>query len=115
MVGLEMNMSQMNSASEDFLLDPFILYRSHSDESENVRFYLTGAYCLESDLILKRELNFPRLPSRGDYVFFINTAGYLMHFYERQAHLFDFANNLYLENLNEIMTIENFKMDVQSL
>lgn len=114
MVGLEMNMSQLNSASDDFLLDPFVVYRNHSDENEIARFFLTGAYCLESDLILKRELLFPRLPSRGDYVFFVNTAGYLMHFYERQAHLFDFASNLYLENSNEIMSMENFKTDVQS-
>ena len=44
---------------------------------------------------LKRKIKFPNFPAIGDIVCFINTAGYMMHFYESQAHLFDLARNLF--------------------
>lgn len=97
LVGLEMNMSQLKSSSADYLLDPFIIYSTQTDEVEPVEVYFTGAYCLEQDVLLKRKLAFPRLPSRGDYVVFVNTAGYMMHFYETEAHLFELSQNLYIE------------------
>lgn len=98
LVGLEMNMSQLKSSSADFLLDPYIIYQVEPETAEPVDLYFTGAYCLEQDVLLKRKLTFPSLPSRGDYVVFVNTAGYMMHFYEREAHLFDLSKNLYIDN-----------------
>lgn len=94
LVGLEMNTSQMQSSSADFLLDPFHIPREGSNRSGPVSAYLTGAYCLEGDLLLKRSVGFSREPEVGDFVMFVNTAGYMMHFHESQAHLFDLAKNL---------------------
>jgi len=34
------------------------------------------------------------LPQVGDLVIFVNTAGYMMHFFESSAHLFPLATNL---------------------
>lgn len=98
LVGLDMNMSQLKSSSTDFLLDPFIIYRHPVDRSQSTEVYLTGAYCLEQDVIIKRKLSFPELPQIGDFVAFINTGGYMMHFYETEAHLFELSKNLYMSN-----------------
>ena len=82
-----MNSTQMQSSSADYLLDPFLIPREPSLSSNSVSVYLTGAYCLESDLLLKRKVTFPHEPAVGDFIMFVNTAGYMMHFYESEAHL----------------------------
>lgn len=97
LVGLEMNMTQMLSGSADFLLDPFVVYQDADKEGDPVAVYFTGAYCLERDVLLKRKINLDKLPEIGDIVFFVNTAGYMMHFFESSAHLFPLAENLMLK------------------
>lgn len=94
LVGLEMNMSQMCSSSADFLLDPIVLYREKRKKEQPVGAYFTGAYCLERDILLKRKIRLERIPDIGDLVVFPNTAGYMMHFFESEAHLFELAENL---------------------
>ncbi|UXP33017.1 Y4yA family PLP-dependent enzyme [Reichenbachiella agarivorans] len=97
LVGLEMNKTQLCSSSADFLLDPILIpiNRKESVETDSVEnAYLVGAYCLETDVLLKRKIAFPSLPQIGDLVCFPNTAGYMMHFYESQSHLFELAENL---------------------
>ncbi|MCG2429535.1 Y4yA family PLP-dependent enzyme [Aequorivita xiaoshiensis] len=113
LIGLEMNMSQLKSASTDFLLDPYIIYRNPiKNNTEWKKVYFTGAYCLEQDIILKKVSEIPQIPEIGDIVVFVNTAGYLMHFYERQAHLFNLSNNLTLDTMEtECLEISDFKLD----
>lgn len=111
LVGLEMNMTQMSSSSRDFLLDPFLVPRGRSNRSGPVSVYLTGAYCLESDLLLKRSIAFPYEPEVGDFVMFVNTAGYLMHFYESEAHLFDLAENLIYSGDGDKPEVSHFTPD----
>lgn len=101
LVGLDMNMSQLKSSSADFLLDPYIIYSDPIEIENNIELYFTGAYCLEQDVILKRKLSFPNLPQIGDFVVFVNTGGYMMHFYETEAHLFELSKNLYIPDDNE--------------
>lgn len=95
LVGLEMNMSQLKSSSRDYLVDPVVIYKKPLAANEKYTIFFTGAYCLEQDVILKRKFEFPALPEIGDFVAFINTGGYMMHFYETEAHLFDLSKNLY--------------------
>jgi len=95
-IGLEMNMTQMASGSADFLLDPIVLY-SDVQSNDEVEVYFTGAYCLERDVLLKRKIKLDRLPSKGDLVIFPNTAGYMMHFFESQAHQFPLARNIFVD------------------
>ncbi len=95
LVGLNMNRSQLYSSSADFLLDPmFIPMQSDDVKTKPVAVYLTGAYCLEQDIILKRKIVLPHLPEAGDVIAFPNTAGYMMHFYETRSHLFNFSTNI---------------------
>lgn len=98
LIGLEMNRSQLNSSSADFLLDPvFIPVKNKSREMGATPVFFTGGYCLEQDIILKRKIVLPCLPETGDIVCFPNTAGYLMHFYETRSHLYDFTANLVMD------------------
>lgn len=97
--GLEMNRTQLRSSSADFLLDP--IHIPQVKESANVdsfEGYLVGAYCLEQELILKRKLLFSQFPQVGDLLVFPNTAGYMMHFFESEAHLFELAKNFVYED-----------------
>ncbi|MFN2374491.1 MAG: Y4yA family PLP-dependent enzyme, partial [Cyclonatronaceae bacterium] len=98
LTGLEMNRSQLNSSSADFLLDPvFIQAKKNSREMWPTPVYFTGGYCLEQDIILKRKIVLPCLPEVGDIVCFPNTAGYMMHFNETRSHLFAFSTNLVMD------------------
>ncbi len=94
LIGLEMNRTQMFSSSADFLLDPFVLHQHPDPNATPTAGYFVGAYCLEQDLLLKRKINLEQVPAVGDIVCFPNTAGYMMHFFESEAHLFELATNL---------------------
>ena len=117
LIGLEMNMSQMMSSSADFMLDPFVMYADlDEDQTENdsVDVYFTGAYCLERDVLLKRKVSLPKLPEIGDVVVFVNTAGYMMHFFETQAHLFELAPNLVYTEKSNSVELSNFHLDADN-
>ena len=109
LVGLEMNMSQLQSSSADFLLDPLTAFVPAPNHP--VKVYFTGAYCLEQDIVLKRKIALPNLPQVGDIVGFVNTAGYMMHFFETQAHLFELSVNLSLESSKKNYELRDFKND----
>jgi len=99
LVGLEMNRSQMQSSSADFLLDPILIHHGKAEPQSGqveapLAGYLVGGYCLEQDLILKRRIAFEQLPQIDDWVCFPNTAGYMMHFFESNSHLFELATNI---------------------
>ena len=111
LIGLEMNMSQMKSSSADFLLDPFVSYKEPNKDAEPVEVYFTGAYCLERDILLKRRIELPQLPEIGDTIIFVNTAGYMMHFFETEAHLFKRAQNLSVLGREEHYKFDDFKTE----
>ena len=107
LVGLGMNRSQLSSSSADFLLDPvYIPTQKKSREMRSTSVFLTGGYCLEQDIILKRKIVLPCLPEPGDIVCFPNTAGYMMHFYETRSHLFEFSTNLVLDESSGTMVVQ---------
>ncbi|UII19704.1 alanine racemase [Fulvivirga ligni] len=102
LIGLDMNKTQLYSSSADFLLDPIVINQHSTEYNEPTSGYFVGAYCLEQDVILKRKINLEKVPEIGDIVCFVNTAGYMMHFYETEAHLFQLATNLSLLNTGEL-------------
>ncbi|MET7028641.1 type III PLP-dependent enzyme domain-containing protein [Sediminicola luteus] len=111
LIGLEMNMSQMMSSSTDFLLDPFVMYAKQTEPQEMIDAFFTGAYCLERDILLKRMIKLPKLPEIGDLVAFVNTAGYMMHFFETEAHLFELSTNLSFSDTPNWPTVLDFLPD----
>lgn len=99
LIGLEMNRTQMFSSSADFLLEPTLIYKQKPNPTNNeIQAYFVGAYCLEQEFLLKRKIRLEKLPDIGDIVCFPNTAGYMMHFFESEAHLFNLAENLIFDD-----------------
>ena len=100
LVGLEMNMTQMRSGSADFLVDPVVIRKDSKSKSHArvagspVDVFFCGAYCLERDVLLRRAIHLSELPAIGDLIAFPNTAGYMMHLFESEAHLLPPAANL---------------------
>lgn len=111
LVGLEMNMSQMSSSSEDFLLDPKVIFLNYDENESPSEVYFVGAYCLERDVLLQRRISVKRIPEIGDLVVFINTAGYMMHFFETEAHLFDLSCNLAFTSDPDALKLSDFRSD----
>ena len=108
LIGLGMNRNQLASSSADFLVDPlYISVHNDSKEKKATPLFFTGGYCLEQDLILKRKIVLPQLPEVGDIICFPNTAGYMMHFYETQSHLFDLATNLVINQDSDEIKIQH--------
>ncbi|MFN3997352.1 alanine racemase [Algoriphagus sp.] len=104
LIGLEMNRSQLRSSSADFLLDPIHICLKSDDKKQKTCYgFLVGEYCLEQELILKRKLKFEKFPEVGDLIVFPNTAGYMMHFFESEAHQFKLAENLFYDRKEEIL------------
>ncbi|WP_066942976.1 Y4yA family PLP-dependent enzyme [Streptomyces lushanensis] len=72
------------------VMDPVVIGRdggSVTDSGDAVGVYLAGSLCLEADLISRRMVFLPRLPSPGDLLGFVNTAGYCMDFQASRAQL----------------------------
>ncbi|MFE1960326.1 Y4yA family PLP-dependent enzyme [Streptomyces sp. NPDC059479] len=70
------------------VMDPVVIGRdggSVTDSGDAVGVYLAGSLCLEADLISRRMVFLPRLPSPGDLLGFVNTAGYCMDFQASRA------------------------------
>jgi len=82
-------------------LDPIHITHQSTEQQEAVSGYLVGGYCLEQEFLLKRKIQFATYPQVGDLIVFPNTAGYMMHFFESQAHQFALASNVFCnENLH---------------
>lgn len=95
-IGLAINGTQCRTGSADFLVDPILAPRPgvSRDATPGLRGFLMGAYCTETDAILKRRLAFPHDVVPGDLIVLPNTAGYFMHFHECRSHQFPLARNL---------------------
>jgi diaminopimelate decarboxylase len=103
LIGLEMNRTQCRTSSLDFMLDPLLLPTGPGRTSDGAartgpprgsEGFLTGAYCIENELLTWRRLRFPIGVEIGDLFVFPNTAGYFMHFLESRSHQFPLAVNL---------------------
>jgi diaminopimelate decarboxylase len=104
LIGVAMNRTQCRSTADDFLVDPLLL-RAPDSAAElataPIEGYLTGAYCIERELLTWRRLRFPHGVAVGDIVVFPNTAGYLMHILESSSHQMPLARNLVLSEQGE--------------
>ena len=74
--------------------------------------FLTGAYCIENELLSWRSLRFPHGIAAGDLVVWPNTAGYFMHFLESRSHQFPLARNLVLEPAATEAAVPSVEVDL---
>ncbi|GAA3712530.1 Y4yA family PLP-dependent enzyme [Streptomyces tremellae] len=86
-VRLDLNAGDCPLEDHGILVDPLLVPRGDAGEGarEPVGAYLFGNLCLESDLITKRLVTLPGLPSPGDLLCFANTAAYCMDFGAHEA------------------------------
>jgi diaminopimelate decarboxylase len=90
-----MNRTQCRTSSDDFLVDPLVVPSGSRPPDPDPRpIYLTGAYCIEKELLCWRALRTPHGLNPGDVVVWPNTAGYFMHFLESRSHQLPIAKNL---------------------
>ncbi|MEY9944928.1 Y4yA family PLP-dependent enzyme [Kitasatospora sp. GAS1066B] len=82
LVRVEMNARDVSLEEHGVLMDPIVIPRGGGRPSgtDPVAVYLIGNLCLEADLITRRLVHLPALPSPGDLLAFANTAGYFMDF-----------------------------------
>lgn len=113
LVGLEMNRTQCRTTSDDILLDPVLVrtadWEDGADETvaaerrsrAGLRAFLVGAYCIEDEVIVWRQMTFPQGVAVGDCVAIPNTAGYFMHILESASHQIPLARNVVARNAAE--------------
>ncbi|MFP7365303.1 FAD/NAD(P)-binding protein [Corynebacterium callunae] len=100
LVGLEMNRTQCRTTSDDILLDPILMPQSAAKHTAGTEWgpgatgFLVGAYCIEDEVIIKREMVFPEGIKPGDIIAIPNTAGYFMHILESASHQIPLAKNV---------------------
>lgn len=106
LIGLAMNRTQCRTAADDILLDPILVPCADLDASGTVprrdmTGYLVGAYCIENEVIIRREIHAQQI-AVGDVIAIPNTAGYFMHIVESASHQIPLATNVILDNTGEL-------------
>ncbi|WP_069202927.1 FAD/NAD(P)-binding protein [Corynebacterium resistens] len=115
LVGLEMNRTQCRTTSDDILVDPILVpaadgsqttqpakdsekknTATHARENAGLNAFLVGAYCIEDEVIIRREMHFPEGVESGDIIAIPNTAGYFMHILESASHQIPLARNVFV-------------------
>ena len=100
LIGAAINRTQCRTAADDILLDP-LLVPTAGPEGEVDRVprtgFVVGAYCIEDEVILRHELDFPAGIAVGDTLAIPNTAGYFMHILESASHQIPLARNVYFD------------------
>lgn len=84
LVVLAMKRQDLCFLDQEVLVDPVLLSSQNevfaATNSCYKPYFLAGNLCLESDLVLRRQVYLPRPPKAGDIFAFINTAAYMMDF-----------------------------------
>lgn len=99
LVGLAMNRTQCRTNTDDILLDPILIRTDRDTDPESAwqepeDAFLVGAYCIEDELIIRRNMHFPGGIKAGDIIAIPNTAGYFMHILESASHQIPLAKNV---------------------
>lgn len=100
LIGAAMNRTQCRTAADDILLDPLLVPTAGEPdtvEREPRTGFVVGAYCIEDEIIFRREFDFPQGIAAGDTLAIPNTAGYFMHILESASHQIPLARNVFLD------------------
>lgn len=112
LVGLDMNSSNILMEGGEIFIDPILI---GNGKKENFSCFIAGNLCLETDLIFKHKIYFDQEVKKGDYLVFVNTAGYFMDFSESESimhnkatKIVSFNNNIYLDDSYDPLLIGGF-------
>ncbi len=84
LVGLDMNMTNLNTNNWELMTDPVVINRKERDELDD-GVYFTGNLCLENDMIYNHKTFLDKGIEEDDLVVFLNTAAYHMDFGEART------------------------------
>ncbi|MGD9638704.1 MAG: hypothetical protein AB7U85_06555 [Alphaproteobacteria bacterium] len=77
----------------DYLADPILISKDETS-LEACSGYIIGNLCGEHDVIMKREICFPKTPKRGDLICFFDTAAYSSDFQDAAPHQHSLGSKL---------------------
>lgn len=83
--GLSMSISEQWKHSE-FLPAPVLVQRGPDRPQKITEAAIGGSSCMEYDMLTWRKVKFPAEPRYGDYIIYMNTAGYQMDKNESKFH-----------------------------
>jgi diaminopimelate decarboxylase len=84
-INLAMKRQDISFLDQEIFVDPLVIHRKVPAKPEAASVFFAGNLCLESDLIYRHKTFLDVLPSEGDVVVFVNTAGYFMDFSATEA------------------------------
>ncbi len=85
MTVLDGNVFNLSFNITEQMADP-VLLTEDEDASETFSTYLVGNLCADFDIMVKRKVVLKGKPKAGDYLCFINTAGYTADFHDAPVH-----------------------------
>ena len=77
---LDMNRSQLGVQDQAYMIDPILL--ENKTDKNVCETFIAGNLCMKSDLIYRHKTFLPYEPEIGEYLAFVNSAGYYMDFAE---------------------------------
>jgi diaminopimelate decarboxylase len=81
------NMYDLSIQMREQFFDPYLLSKQDKDEETNWEGYIVGNLCREEDMLLKRAVNFSKIPEPGDVIVFLNTSAYSSSFETSHSHM----------------------------
>lgn len=108
---LDGNISNLSLNMMEQMADPLLLTQNENDNASIHSSYLVGNLCTEADIMIKRKVVLQNTPKTGDYLCFVNTAGYVSDFYDAPTHQHPMGQKivaLQKENSWHFMSEDNF-------
>jgi diaminopimelate decarboxylase len=78
-ISLQLDQIQLNKLKVDYLLDPIYISQEDGFAPQPVIGNLVTQTSGKKEPVLKRKINFPKIPAVNDVVCFVNTSGYALH------------------------------------
>ena len=86
--------------SSDYLIEPKLIIKGRRRKNE-IYASIAGNLCLEQDMLTWRKIKFDYIPQKGDWLVYLNTAGYQMDSNESEFHKIPLIKKLIVEE-NEV-------------
>lgn len=85
---VDANMYNLSVQMRELLVDPVLICKGDMSEKEaGYTGFIVGNLCREEDVLMRRNVSFDQVPKVGDYICFMNTAGYTSSFESASPHM----------------------------
>lgn len=80
------NMYNLSASMREYVMDPLLISVTDSPVNGQFECFIVGSLCREEDFLMKRKVQFDRIPQPGDLICFVNTAAYRIDFEDASPH-----------------------------